>query len=69
MFTPQKEFHFGLKDLYDFLSLVLQGVHDIFQGSPDRLWGPEEPRINKLVFIGKNLDREEIEKGFKACLL
>ncbi|KAL8042957.1 hypothetical protein ABFX02_09G086800 [Erythranthe guttata] len=48
---------------------VFQGVHDIFQGSPDRLWGPEEPRVNKIVFIGKNLDREEIEKGFKACLL
>ncbi|XP_074561159.1 uncharacterized protein LOC141817400 [Curcuma longa] len=48
---------------------VFQGVHDIFQGSPDRLWGPEEPRINKIVFIGKKLDAEELEKGFKACLL
>ncbi|XP_050234183.1 uncharacterized protein LOC126682509 [Mercurialis annua] len=48
---------------------VFQGVHDIFQGSPDRLWGEDEPRINKIVFIGKNLDKEEIEKGFKACLL
>lgn len=48
---------------------VFQGVHDIFQGSPDRLWQPDEPRINKIVFIGKNLDKEEIEKGFKACLL
>ncbi|KDP37034.1 hypothetical protein JCGZ_06090 [Jatropha curcas] len=48
---------------------VFQGVHDIFQGSPDRLWGPDEPRINKIVFIGKNLDAQEIEKGFKDCLL
>ncbi|XP_020578397.1 uncharacterized protein LOC110023360 [Phalaenopsis equestris] len=48
---------------------VFQGVHDIFQGSPDRLWGSEEPRINKIVFIGKNLNAEELEKGFKACLL
>ncbi|KAJ8774026.1 hypothetical protein K2173_009457 [Erythroxylum novogranatense] len=48
---------------------VFQGVHDIFEGSPDRLWGPDEPRINKIVFIGKNLDQQEIEKGFKACLL
>ncbi|KAF5182639.1 plastid transcriptionally active [Thalictrum thalictroides] len=46
-----------------------QGVHDIFQGSPDRPWGPEESRINKIVFIGKNLDAETLEKGFKACLL
>nr|KJB66363.1 hypothetical protein B456_010G137900 [Gossypium raimondii] len=48
---------------------VFQGVHDIFQGSPDRLWGADEPRINKIVFIGKNLNAEELEKGFKACLL
>uniref|UniRef100_A0A7N0ZUE9 CobW C-terminal domain-containing protein n=1 Tax=Kalanchoe fedtschenkoi TaxID=63787 RepID=A0A7N0ZUE9_KALFE len=48
---------------------VFQGVHDIFQGSPDRLWGPDEARINKIVFIGKNLDAEELEKGFKSCLL
>ncbi|KAL3511930.1 hypothetical protein ACH5RR_024647 [Cinchona calisaya] len=48
---------------------VFQGVHDIFQGSPDRPWHPDEPRINKIVFIGKNLDAKELEKGFKACLL
>ncbi|XP_062089926.1 uncharacterized protein LOC133796437 [Humulus lupulus] len=48
---------------------VFQGVHDIFQGSPDRLWGADEPRINKIVFIGKNLDAKELENGFKSCLL
>lgn len=48
---------------------VFQGVHDIFQGSPDRMWGPNEPRTNKIVFIGKNLDAQELEKGFKGCLL
>ncbi|KAH6784784.1 plastid transcriptionally active 17 [Perilla frutescens var. hirtella] len=44
---------------------VFQGVHDIFQGSPDRLWGADEARVNKLVFIGKNLDPKEPEEGFK----
>ncbi|KAL5574533.1 hypothetical protein UlMin_016232 [Ulmus minor] len=48
---------------------VFQGVHDIFQGSPDRLWEPNEPRTNKIVFIGKNLDAKELEVGFKGCLL
>ncbi|XP_010691087.2 uncharacterized protein LOC104904517 [Beta vulgaris subsp. vulgaris] len=48
---------------------VFQGVHDIFQGSPERPWGPNESRINKLVFIGKNLDGQELEDGFKSCLL
>lgn len=47
----------------------IQGVHDIFQGSPDRMWGPDEPRTNKIVFIGKNLDAQELEKGFRSCLL
>lgn len=48
---------------------VFQGVHDIFQGSPDRPWLPDEPRVNKIVFIGKSLNAQELEKGFKACLL
>ncbi|KAJ4851655.1 hypothetical protein Tsubulata_014478 [Turnera subulata] len=54
----------GMQERY-----VFQGVHDLFQGSPDRPWGKDEPRVNKIVFIGKNLDKQEIEKGFKACLL
>ncbi|CAM0942786.1 unnamed protein product [Alopecurus aequalis] len=41
----------------------------VFQGSPDRMWEPNEPRINKIVFIGRNLKREELETGFKDCLL
>lgn len=49
--------------------ILKQGVHDIFQGSPDRPWHEDEPRVNKIVFIGKNLDKQEIEKGFKACIL
>lgn len=48
---------------------VFQGVHDIFQGSPERMWEPNEPRINKIVFIGRNLNKEELDKGFKDCLL
>jgi G3E family GTPase len=44
-------------------------VHDIFQGSPERLWHADEPRTNKIVFIGKKLDVQELEKGFKSCLL
>ncbi|CAN8305077.1 unnamed protein product [Cochlearia groenlandica] len=48
---------------------VFQGVHEIFEGSPDRLWGKDETRTNKIVFIGKGLNREELEMGFKACLI
>lgn len=46
---------------------VFQGVHMLFDGRPDRLWG-EEPRANSLIFIGRNLDRGELEEGFRSCL-
>ncbi len=31
-------------------------------------WGPTEKRVNKLIFIGRNLDRVELNKNFMACL-
>eukprot|EP00252_Welwitschia_mirabilis_P014955 TRINITY_DN3303_c0_g1_i1.p1 TRINITY_DN3303_c0_g1~~TRINITY_DN3303_c0_g1_i1.p1 ORF type:complete len:445 (+),score=92.31 TRINITY_DN3303_c0_g1_i1:184-1518(+) len=48
---------------------VFQGVHDLFDGSPERPWGPNEKRTNKIVFIGKNLDQVALNKGFRKCLL
>ncbi len=33
-----------------------------------RPWGADEKRVNKLVFIGKNLNREELTTNVKACL-
>ena len=52
---------------------VFQGVHMLLQFSSSkdgagRPWGADEKRVNKLVFIGKNLNRQELEDGFKACL-
>jgi G3E family GTPase len=46
---------------------VFQGVHMLFDGKPERPWG-NEPRTNKLIFIGRNLDRQQLNEGFKACL-
>jgi G3E family GTPase len=46
---------------------VFQGVHMLFEGQPNRPWGDEE-RANRLVFIGRNLDRAELESSFAACL-
>ncbi len=48
---------------------VFQGVHMIFDGMPDRPWKAGEPRNNELVFIGRNLDREQLQQAFQACLL
>jgi len=47
---------------------VYQGVHMLFTGETLSPWG-DAPRINRLIFIGKNLDRKSLEEGFKACLV
>jgi len=45
---------------------VFQGVHMLFDGREDRPWG-DTPRASDLVFIGKNLDRDALTKGFERC--
>jgi G3E family GTPase len=47
---------------------LFQGVHMEFEGKPGRRWNADEERINRLVFIGRNLDAEKIRTGFLACL-
>jgi G3E family GTPase len=47
---------------------VFQGVHMLLDGKADRPWRDDEARINKLVFIGRNLDRTELTERFTACL-
>jgi G3E family GTPase len=47
---------------------VFQGVHMLFDGQPDRAWKADEIRCNKMIFIGRNLDREELNSRFRACL-
>ncbi|NJM08510.1 GTP-binding protein [Candidatus Gracilibacteria bacterium] len=47
---------------------VFQGVHMLFDGRPDREWGAA-PRTNKLIFIGRNLDRDALNADFRACLV
>jgi hypothetical protein len=46
---------------------LLQGVHWDFEGRPGRAWGTKEKRINRLVFIGRSLDRKKITEGFEHC--
>ncbi|XP_068650384.1 uncharacterized protein [Aristolochia californica] len=47
---------------------VFQGVQSMLDITPGKQWGPEEEKINKLVFIGRNLDETALRKGFKGCL-
>jgi len=46
---------------------VFQGVHMLFDGKRDRPWRENERR-NQLIFIGRNLNRGELNRGFDACL-
>jgi Cobalamin synthesis protein cobW C-terminal domain len=46
---------------------VFHGVHMMFDGRPERIWG-STPRNNQLVFIGRNLDRGELLAGFAGCI-
>ncbi|KAK3037649.1 hypothetical protein RJ639_030426 [Escallonia herrerae] len=48
---------------------VFQGVHSTLDGSPGKTWGADEQRINKLVFIGRNLDETALRKAFRGCLV
>ena len=46
---------------------VFHGVHMMFDSRLERPWGAT-PRQNSLVFIGRKLDRQEIEAGFESCI-
>jgi len=46
---------------------VVQGVHMIIEGDHQRPWRADEPRTSRLVFIGRDLDREKLSAGFAAC--
>jgi len=48
---------------------VFQAVHMAFAGSPQRSWAEGEERVCKLTFIGKNLNRQELEEGFRKCMV
>lgn len=48
---------------------VFQGVHMMFDGVPNRPWKLGEEKKNRLIFIGRDLDRVELNAGFRACLI
>ena len=36
----------------------------MFEGNPDRNWKPNEERKSRLIFIGKDLPKDVITRGF-----
>lgn len=47
---------------------VVQGIHMILEGDHQREWRDDETRSTRLVFIGRNLDAEKLERTFAACV-
>lgn len=48
---------------------VFQGVHENINFGPSSTpWGDDEQRICTMVFIGRNLNREELKSGLSLCL-
>lgn len=47
--------------------IVFQGVHMIFGSQAGKPWDSEEP-INRMVFIGKDLDESYIRRSLESCL-
>ena len=47
---------------------VFAGVHTIFDGQLGRLWRSDEHRESRMVFIGRGLDRDQLEEGLRSCV-
>jgi len=48
--------------------LVFQAVHMLLEGDFQRPWKGDEERYSRIVFIGRHLDRDELQRGFEACV-
>lgn len=47
---------------------VFHGVHSMFEGRLGREWEEDEERLNRLVFIGRDLDGDALQRGIRTCL-
>ena len=47
---------------------VFHGVHMMFDGQFERPWAAGAARTSRLVFIGRALDRHELEAGLESCV-
>ena len=47
--------------------MIFQGVHGRFQAGFGMPWGNEKP-FTRMIFIGRRLNRQEIEEGIGGCL-
>ena len=48
--------------------LVFQAVHMVMEGAFQSPWKADEKRYSRIVFIGRDLDEQALERGFAACV-
>jgi G3E family GTPase len=48
---------------------AFQAVHMIADGDYIGPWKDDDPRQSRIVFIGRNLNRPELRRGFEACAI
>jgi G3E family GTPase len=46
---------------------IFHSVYMLFEGCFEQPWN-KIPKENKMVFIGRNLDKEKLEKGVQSCI-
>ena len=46
---------------------IFQSVYMLFEGRFEDAWD-NRPKENKMVFIGRNLNKERLEKGIQSCI-
>jgi G3E family GTPase len=49
--------------------VLFQGVHQLMGTDIGAKWQENEPRLSKIVFIGKNLPRDTFIQGLEQCLV
>jgi G3E family GTPase len=48
--------------------MAFQAVHMVMEGDFQRPWKSDEKRFSRIVFIGRNLDEPELQRGFAGCV-
>lgn len=48
---------------------IFQGVHMLLEATWGQPWSMQKKRENIIIFIGRNLNREQLEEGFRSCLI
>ena len=48
---------------------AFQAVHMIADGDFIGPWKDGDPRVSRLVFIGRNLNRPQLRRGFEGCVV